>query len=231
MTEQVASALSYSRRGWRVFPLCGGTVDAADQCDCLPAARSTSYAGVPCYMTQATTDLETIISWWHSSSINTIGIATGAGLLVLDIDASCASLDSVMDFYALPDTAIVCRPNRGWQLFYTYNPALRLLNTCDKLGSGIRSFADDCYVVVPSYLTSTCRDYNQPYWLHYDQPVRLPSALLPALLSKRPAVREWLPGEAEQPSIAARRLAAILLQQPSLGLWDVDGADEYDDEG
>ncbi len=64
------AALSYAARGWRVFPLRPRTKEPA----------------TPHGFKDATCDTSTIGRWWDSMPDANVGIATGDGLLVLDVD-------------------------------------------------------------------------------------------------------------------------------------------------
>ncbi len=66
----LAAALSYAARGWRVHPLRPR--------DKLPTLRR--------WPERASTDPDTIRRWWAKEPTANIGIATGSGLLVLDVD-------------------------------------------------------------------------------------------------------------------------------------------------
>lgn len=67
--EFLEAALTYASLGWRVFPL-------------WPKSKNPA---TPHGFKDATTDVEQIRKWWESREYN-IGIATGNGLCVLDID-------------------------------------------------------------------------------------------------------------------------------------------------
>src|SRR5215475_8598523 len=89
-TDLSIAALEFCRRGWRVLPVAGKVPRLA----AWPA--------------QATTDEATVRRWWQTWPTADIGIATGGGLLVLDVDprhhgdASLAELERAHG--PLPDT-------------------------------------------------------------------------------------------------------------------------------
>lgn len=70
MTRNLINALKYAKRGWRIFPLKPRTK--------VPA---TAHG-----FKDATTDLKTVRAWWEKNPAYGIGIATGNGLGVLDLD-------------------------------------------------------------------------------------------------------------------------------------------------
>ena len=69
--ELFTAALAYAARGWRVFPL-------ADR-DKVPRPGSRGFK-------DASTDPATIRAWWAEHPNANVGIATGGGLLVVDVD-------------------------------------------------------------------------------------------------------------------------------------------------
>ena len=75
MTALRDAALDYASKGYPVFPL--------KPCDKIPAI-SKSMGGSGCL--DATKDAETIKRWWDEIPDANIGLATGNGFWVLDID-------------------------------------------------------------------------------------------------------------------------------------------------
>lgn len=100
----VAAALDYAARGWRVLPL--HTPQRGGRCSCLsdgctsPGKHPRTMRGVH----DATTDEATIRRWWARWPAANVGIATGGGLVVLDVDprhggdASLAELEEAHDW-------------------------------------------------------------------------------------------------------------------------------------
>lgn len=70
MSEMLEAALGYAARGWRVFPLRPKSKE--------PATRHG--------FKDATTDAGQVRKWWTRNPNANIGIATGDGLLVVDVD-------------------------------------------------------------------------------------------------------------------------------------------------
>lgn len=70
MSEMLEAALGYAARGWRVFPLKPKSKN--------PATRHG--------FKDATTDEKRIRAWWTRNPNYNIGVATGDGLLVVDVD-------------------------------------------------------------------------------------------------------------------------------------------------
>lgn len=213
------AALDYARKGYRVFPLYHCTASGLCSCGQRGCRRPGQHPLVPS-LNSATTDPVTIARWWHQYEFANIGLATGDGLLVLEVDpVRSGSLEEFMQLYVVPDTAIARTAEGRWQLYFTYNPAFVLRATIDKFGPGTRSYGDGCYVVAPP---SHCGDEVYS-WLNTNSPERLPTIFIPTLLSAQLARQSWSPGSsstqdraASAPSPAARALSARLVQRPLL---------------
>src|SRR3954452_18523343 len=110
--EREASALAAAR--FRVFPLHRGS---AHGCSCERASCG-SIAKHPRIMNwrqQATCDLRQVGRWWRRWPDANIGLATGAGLVVVDLDSSAG--DAQAAELGLPETPEV-RTGRGRHLYY-----------------------------------------------------------------------------------------------------------------
>jgi hypothetical protein len=99
------AALWYASRGWRVFPLVPRSK--------RPAIRN--------YHAAATTDENQIRRWWKTNPQFNIGIATGGGIVVIDIDGrqgrqSLRVLEEQLG--ALPQTMQQRTPGQGRHLFF-----------------------------------------------------------------------------------------------------------------
>lgn len=109
----IRAAIGYAARGWRVHPLRPGTK--------VPALRDWPEA--------ATTDPETIVTWWTADFVgHNLGIVTGrtSNLWVLDIDTADgkqgqASLDALEAAHRpLKPTYTVRTPSGGRHLYYAW---------------------------------------------------------------------------------------------------------------
>jgi hypothetical protein len=138
------TALKYAERGFRVFPLRDSGDDGNRK---LPQHKD--------WPNVATCDAKTIRRWWMLTPGAGIGIATGAGLLVLDIDrkngkdgdASLAAL--IAEHGEFPATLSATTPNGGTH-YYLRGPA-DLRNSACKIGDGLDIRAHHGYVVAPSH--------------------------------------------------------------------------------
>ena len=83
----VLDAFNYAKKGFSVFPLWG--ICSEGHCQC-PKGKECSSAGKhPIYQggfKQATTNTKQIAIWWKEHPTANIGVATGNGLVVIDID-------------------------------------------------------------------------------------------------------------------------------------------------
>ena len=101
----LSAALSYARRGLSVLPLRVK--------DKQPDGRL-----VPHGLTEATSDQARIRSWWSASPQANVGIRTGSGIDVVDLDSPTArhALESLAPEPLSP--SVVVRTARGWHLWF-----------------------------------------------------------------------------------------------------------------
>jgi hypothetical protein len=149
--DLLASALSHAERGWRVFPL-------------RPNDKRPAVTG---WQQRATTDPERIERCWGSVTFN-IGLATGSGLVVIDLDQPkpgavapeewrMPGVHWGLDVLAvlaerhgkgLPvETYRVLTCSGGEHLYYAAPVGVELHNSASKLGWLIDSRATGGYVV------------------------------------------------------------------------------------
>lgn len=152
--NKVAWALAYARRGWRVFPLhtvyCGDCTCGRDACSSMGKHPRTKNG-----VKDATTDPAQIRQWWDFWPIANIGIATGDGLYVIDVDTSKgARLDSLNAYglASLLDSPTVQTGSGGYHIYLSCDPTLVLPNTTNKLGPHIDTRGSGGYVVAPPSL-------------------------------------------------------------------------------
>ena len=174
-------ALHYAGKWWPVLPL-HTLISTTQVCTCRQGSACTSYAKHPIPMNgvkAATTDVTAIKQWWHKQPNANIGIATGHGLLVVDIDPRHGgSLEQLAKRFSLPDTAMVQTGSAGWHLYFAYEGDLK--NSAGKLGEGIDTRGTNGYVVAPPSLHATGNYYA---WANQLPPTPLPQSLLDALSS------------------------------------------------
>lgn len=191
-------ALAYAARGWRVFPLQPGGKKP------LPGSRG---------FLDAVSDPAEVVRLFADPSLN-LGVATGGGLLVLDVDRKgsadgAESLARLLEQHgALPRAPAVATPSGGWHL-YLY-AAGEHRSTAGRLGPGLDSRARGGYVVAPPS-TVDGRKYR---WCAGRSPRDVPLAPAPAWLLEalKPAAPQ--PAEPYRPpltvSTSPRYVAAAI---------------------
>lgn len=144
--DLLRSALDLAGRGFKVFPLnpCTGP-----DCGCDPKKPVCKRPAVSGWQEKATTDEAVIRRVWAQDAFN-IGVKTGDGLLVADIDVK-AGKQGAESWAALglsdedQDTFTVSTPSGGWHVYYAGDGA----NSSGRLGAGIDTRGLGGYVVGP----------------------------------------------------------------------------------
>ena len=152
----ITAALAYAARGWRVHPLRPR--------DKLPKLKQ--------WPERASTDPDTIRRWWAKEPTANIGIATGSGLLVLDVDGDQGR--ESLNGHHLPPTVTARTGGGGWHYFFQVDGETR--NTTNLLPH-VDTRGDGGYIVAaPSIHPDTGAAYT---WADGLSPDDLP--LAPAL--------------------------------------------------
>jgi hypothetical protein len=163
--DHVAAALAYGRRGWRVLPAAGKVPQLAS------------------WPTQATGDEATVRRWWRKWPTADLGIATGAGLLVLDVDPRHGGDASLVDLERqhgpLPETPRVLTGGGGAHFYFAVDRSIR---SRTGLAPGIDLRGDGGFVVAPPSLHANGRRYA---WEPGASPNDVPLAPLPVWLLER----------------------------------------------
>lgn len=172
------AAVSYARRGWRVIPLhtFAEGLCTCDEPNCgSPAKHPLTGNGV----LAATTDETIIEGWWAEADIANVGIATGNGLLVLDIDQKGDGVVSLARLEAqhgkLPHTPTVATGGGGRHYFFKLPDGVKIGNRAG-IASGIDVRGDAGYVVAVPSLHASGQRYQ------WSVPPDVPLADAPAWL-------------------------------------------------
>ena len=156
------SALKYTARGWRIIPL-HTFVDGVCTCESSGCSSPAKHPLTPNGVHGATTDRATIIMWWDEADIANVGIATGNGLLVLDIDAKNGGLESLAQLEAqhgsLPITPTVATGGGGKHYYFRLPDGMTIGNRAG-LAPGIDVRGDGGYVVAPPSLHASGQFYE-----------------------------------------------------------------------
>ncbi len=152
-------ALVYSGSKWPIFPCHSLTSDGLCTCrrpDCPSPGKHPIIAGG---FKNATCDRPQIETWWKAYPYANIGLATGKGKMVIDIDPkNGGSLKALGD---LPVTSKVCTGSGGYHLFFCYDPSkIMFNNSSGRLPPGIDVRADGGYVILPPSLHKSGRRYE-----------------------------------------------------------------------
>ena len=86
--DLLKAALEYASRGWRVLPLHSPDPEVKGGCSC-PRAECESQGKHPRVMhwlSKATNNADEIRRWWDMWPNANVGLLTGGGLIVLDVD-------------------------------------------------------------------------------------------------------------------------------------------------
>lgn len=224
--SKLASALALAARGFRVFPLHPNSK--------IPAIND--------FPNAATTDEKQIRDWWSDpiqkcEKDNNIGIATGRGLVVIDLDVKedQNGLETFKDIDFLDecaDTYRVRTPSGGLHLYFHAEGTFR--NSVRLLGPGVDVRADGGFVVgaASSLLAGEYRELapaavrSLPGWLG----TRLVSSRKPnrdaAVAASEPAGSSQAPGALaiDEPADVER---AVVYLKAHDGAVEGNGGDAY----
>lgn len=212
------AALAYAGMGWRVFTLfprskkpmalcegCNARLPAKDADGHMVCETCGTVHDGPAGLHLATTDKETVEKWWRAHPSANIGLATGNGLLVLDIDipdpknekktvdGEVALAKLIEQHGELPVTPRQRTgrygDRRGWQYLFAVEGETR--NTAGKVGawdmgpdgkllpSGLDTRGDGGYVVAHPSVHPSGVSYE---WDPERRPSKTPLAPAPAWL-------------------------------------------------
>lgn len=146
-------ALTYARRGWRVFPLFG----PKDQCPADASPGKTPR--ITEWQKKATTSEHQVRKWWEMWPTSNIGLATGAEFVVLDIDGPHAELQLEAADCELPETLEV-RTGKGRHLYLRGDRSIRNRTKLINGVPGVDIRGDGGYVVAPPSVHANGRVYE-----------------------------------------------------------------------
>jgi P4 family phage/plasmid primase-like protien len=139
-------ALAYARRGWAVHPLRPS--------DKTPITRHGCK--------DATTDEATIRRWWQQWPAANIGLATGHGFFVVDIDPAGMEW---LEANELPTTHEAVTGRGGRHLLYRLSEGVIIANSAGKISEGVDIRGIGGYIVAPPSLHPNGNTYT---WLDVD---------------------------------------------------------------
>jgi hypothetical protein len=144
------AASRYACLSWRVFPVYEPV--AAGVCSCSAGsacANAGKHPRTPHGMHDATTAATTIAAWWTRWRRANIGVRTGDGLYVIDVDghAGAHSLVHLEQLNGTLPRTVEVATGRGRHLYFATRVALR--STRGALGAGIDTRGDGGYIIAP----------------------------------------------------------------------------------
>lgn len=219
-TGNLAAALAYAERGWRVVPI-------------IPGRKHPHFDA---WQEVATTDHLLIDEWWSRWPSHGVGIATGArsGIFVVDVDVSGSKQgdETLADLEAmygkLPETVEVVTGSGGRHLYFKTPEGVEISNDqAGRLGPGLDVRGEGGQVLAPPTIHPNGTAYQ---WEASSDPTDIDVAEAPAwlieLLTKESTSkpkRERLPAvEGETPG----NLFAASITWPEL--LEQDGAEFID---
>ena len=189
--KPVEAALDYAASGWKVFPV-HAVVHGRCGCGRDGCSSPGKHPVTPHGFKDATTDAATVRQLWSDNDFN-VGLCTGDGLLVLDIDPRHGGDDSLQDLVEangpLPKTVEAITGGGGRHFFFaTERPFTNRANV--RPGLDVR--ADGGYVVGAPSVHSGGGSYR---WVEGRGPGEIQPVALP----------DWLGELIERPSQDTRR--------------------------
>ena len=110
----------------------------------------------------ASCELGQIRSWWEANPDANIAVATGNGLMVLDVDPEHGgdkSLKVLLDEHGDVATAVVETGGGGSHYWFRVPDGVEVRNSAGKLGPGLDVRGDGGYVIVPPSLHASGKRY------------------------------------------------------------------------
>jgi len=159
------SALKYAAMGLSVFPLyepveagvCSCSHGAADTLPNGDAHSKGKHPRTAHGLSDATTDLDQVRKWWTQWPNANIGILTGNGIGVVDLDGPAGLASGSRMGLSSPVTTIT---GRGKQLWYRVPEGQKLVTRrAEKLADGVDTRGTGGYVVAPPSLHPSGKRY------------------------------------------------------------------------
>ena len=191
------AALWYATQfGWRVFPL--HTVDARG-CSCkreecgAPGKHPRTQKGC----LDATSDAEQVKRWWTQWPDANVGVATGRGLVVVDIDPAAGGDNGFVEcrkrLGALPDTVEALTGGGGRHIYLATPAGVEVRNSASTLARGVDVRGDGGYVVAAPSVHASGKAYA---WEASSRPEEVEVAAAPLVLTPLCFVRSLWRAEA-----------------------------------
>ena len=185
--QQMKMAHFLGSKGFKVLPVTHPVKDKHGEIVCSCGNSECSKIGKhPCiqkWNLRASSEKDQIDRWWSEFPDANIGLVTGRGLLVVDIDPRNGgeeSFNNLEQIYGtLPPTVTVCTGGGGLHLYFSYEPTLDIRCGTNILGDGIDIKGDRGYVVAPQSIHESGEYY---YFKDGMDPESIPIANAPSWL-------------------------------------------------
>lgn len=148
------AALSYAAQGFRVFP-CHTPAEGGCSCRNKDCSSIGKHPRLMHGLKDASLEPRFIEAWWSKWPLANIGLCTGDGLMVLDVDPRHDGTTAGLD---LPDTKRVVTPGGGEHWYYRVEG--QVPNSANVIGPGLDIRGDGGYVVAPPSLGASGRHYG-----------------------------------------------------------------------
>jgi hypothetical protein len=213
------TAIHYASKGWSVLPV-HSFIDGCCTCGNKLCRSPAKHPLTPNGFKDASTDPGIIRRWLDDTEGKAnLGIATGNGLLVVDVDPKSGGMASLEDweerFGKLPMTPTV-RTGSGGKHFYFQYPRQLSLGNRVAVVPGIDTRANDGYAVAPPSLHANGERY---VWEIADD---MPLAVVPSWLLD---ILTHAAGPPDGTALAASA-SMVLRVQPAADLADAPGVPE-----
>lgn len=219
LSRRGRSALIYAQTfGWRVFPLHHN--DDAGMCSCGNAecGGPGKHPRTPRGCLDASADPKRVREWWTRWPEANVGVATGQGLVVIDIDPRSGGDDGLVDLRRtlgeIPHTVECLTGGGGRHLYLRVDADVR--NSASVLAPGVDVRGEGGYVVAPPSSHESGGVYAWELSSRPDENdvAQAPPAWL-AALTTRPKLRA-LPGGKGEPFPEGARNASLFKRAASM---------------
>jgi len=216
-------ALEYAKRyGWKLFA-CHGIKDGACTCGKPDCTRKGKHPAVKAGVKAATNDPEELKAQFTNPAFN-IGLATGDGLLVVDIDTDekkgkqgRASWAALIGDNELQPTLTSQTGSGGLHVFYRVQEALQ--SKTSALGKDIDIRAEGGYVILPP----SKHEYGTAYkWIEKEGLADAPDFILSRLRKPKPEAKS-----SEQPAETGPKYVTADRTRELLKYVDPDDRDTW----
>ena len=178
-TDPLDAALAYAERGWSVLPIHTPDTHMKGGCSCLRATCESigKHPRVMHGVHDASTDPNVIRRWWSRWEQANVGIATGKGLVVLDVDPRHGGDDSITELEENNGEILTLAARTGGGGYHLYLEGE--LPARNSFRHGLDLKAAGGFVVAPPSVHASGRCYA---WLDPGEGVRVVPAWLVRLV-------------------------------------------------